>query len=356
MNIFFRERLLTWYETHGRHELPWQHPRSPYRVWLSEIMLQQTQVQTVIPYFEKFLDHFPDIYALANASQDQVLTLWAGLGYYSRARNLHKTAQMIVSHHQGQFPNTLAELTSLPGIGRTTACAILSLAFDLPYAILDGNVKRVLSRFFKMAHPNVTELEKILWTLAQDCMSNTQCHQYTQAIMDLGATCCTPKNPLCLECPLHTQCLAYQDGVVSQYPAKKIKKQRPIKTKTFVLFHNNVHEIWLEKRPDKEIWGGLWSLPSFDIQDSDDDPEFIQKTFKIKPFVFQKLPMVKHNFTHYQLILHPIAIELETNMTLITSLDCTQGQWCHLTELHHYGLPTPIRAIIREFSNYSKCI
>lgn len=222
----FSKPLLLWFTLHGRKNLPWQHPRTPYRVWISEIMLQQTQVQTVIPYFERFMQRFPNISDLALAHEDDVLSLWSGLGYYSRARNLHQTAKIILQHHQGIFPNDYTLLNELPGIGPSTAAAILSQAFNKPAAILDGNVKRVLTRFFRIqGHPEQTQVKKTLWELADSCMPQENCADYTQAIMDLGATCCTTKNPHCPNCPLQKNCLAFKHQEQYLYPTKKLKNQ-----------------------------------------------------------------------------------------------------------------------------------
>jgi len=221
----FTRPLLTWFGEHGRKDLPWQHPRSAYRVWISEIMLQQTQVKTVIPYFLRFLARFPDIKTLAQADEDDVLSCWSGLGYYSRARNLHKTALIIAENFKGQFPDDIKELVQLPGIGDSTAAAIASLAYNKPTAILDGNVKRVLSRYFQVRGlSQQSAVKQKLMTIANQCMSHDFCADYTQAIMDLGATCCTVKTPACTRCPLQTTCGAYKNNQVADYPEKKPKK------------------------------------------------------------------------------------------------------------------------------------
>ncbi|OJX94599.1 MAG: A/G-specific adenine glycosylase, partial [Legionella sp. 40-6] len=263
LNDKFSTPLLKWYEIHGRKNLPWQLPRSPYRVWISEIMLQQTQVQTVIPYFERFMKVFPDIETLAYAQDDEVLALWSGLGYYSRARNLHKTAQIIVNEFASIFPQTLTQLINLPGIGESTAAAILSQAFNQRTAILDGNVKRVLSRFFMISGSvDQAATKRKLWSLADACMPEIQCADYTQAIMDLGATCCTPKNYNCVSCPVNTSCLAFNHGEQENYPTKKVKKQIPTVQKKFLVLTNHDGKIYLEKNPSTGIWGGLWCLPT----------------------------------------------------------------------------------------------
>lgn len=244
----FNKPLLQWFALNGRKNLPWQIPRTAYRVWISEIMLQQTQVQTVIPYFERFMDKFPSIDDLGKAHDDEVLALWSGLGYYSRARNLHKTAQIILNEYQGIFPQDLTLLNELPGIGASTAGAILSQAFNMPTAILDANVKRVLTRFFAIkGYPEQTQVKKTLWALANSCMPQEHCADYTQAIMDLGATCCTTKKPNCFNCPLQDNCKALQDKEQHLYPTKKIKKPVPVQQQQFLVLCNAQGDIYLEK-------------------------------------------------------------------------------------------------------------
>ncbi len=228
----FTHPLMAWYNRHGRKNLPWQNPRNPYKVWISEIMLQQTQVKTTIPYFEKFITRFPDIASLAAAELDEVLSHWAGLGYYRRAHHLHQAAKILQKEYLGIFPKDAQQILALPGIGRTTAAAIASLAFDQPLAIMDGNVKRVLSRYF------LATTNHQLWDLAQACMATTQCGDYTQAIMDLGALCCTSKNPQCQQCPLHKHCKAYQQNIVQDYPQKKPKKNLPTQQQHFLVLYN----------------------------------------------------------------------------------------------------------------------
>ena len=224
----FSKQLLKWYDVHGRKNLPWQHPITPYRVWLSEVMLQQTQVDTVIPYFEKFVNTYPDVQSLAAAPIDHVLHLWTGLGYYARARNLHKCAIAVCENYQGQFPADQNELASLPGIGRSTAAAIASIAFEQPTAILDGNVKRVLARQYAVeGWPGNKKVENQLWDIAEDYMPQTRCRDYTQAIMDLGATLCTRSKPQCLLCPVNQNCIAKQTGNPTDFPVKNQKKRNP---------------------------------------------------------------------------------------------------------------------------------
>ncbi|MFZ4077298.1 MAG: A/G-specific adenine glycosylase, partial [Legionellaceae bacterium] len=262
----FTPLLLEWFVLNGRTNLPWQNPRTPYAVWISEIMLQQTQVKTVIPYFLRFMARFPDIQTLAQAPEDDVLAHWSGLGYYSRGRRLHQTAQRLLNDFDATLPMDLKTLMSLPGIGASTAAAIASLAYNQPTAILDGNVKRVLSRFFMVeGDPQKASTHKTLKTWADLCMPSFQCADYTQAIMDLGATVCTPKSPTCHTCPLQQGCKAHQHELTEHYPQKAVKKTLPHKTQLFPLIHTEDQKIYLEKRPSKGLWGGLWCLPWLEI-------------------------------------------------------------------------------------------
>ena len=337
--------LLKWYKTHGRHDLPWQHPRSPYRVWISEIMLQQTQVKTVIPYFLRFMERFPTIQALAIAPEDDVLAHWSGLGYYSRARNLHKTAKILCEQFQNEFPKTLKLLISLPGIGPSTAAAIASLAFNQPTAILDGNVKRVLSRYFMIdGSPSQTTVNAKLWALANECMPSEQCTEYTQAIMDLGATCCTIKKTNCLACPLQSTCLSNANDVVAQYPHKTIKKKLPTKEEQFLLLHTEHNLIYLEKRPPTGLWGGLWCLPTTTIDTC--AMRHVKEQFKFDCEQPNELIKIKHSFSHFHL--HIKALSLQVN-TSIHGIAENAGRWFQTNELDRLGLATPVRTIIDHF-------
>lgn len=338
MTKIFTEALLNWYWQHGRQNLPWQNPYDPYRVWISEIMLQQTQVKTVIPYFLNFMKQFPSIQALAQASLDDVLAAWSGLGYYSRARNLYRTAQIIVTTQQGVFPQDTQALQTLPGIGRSTAAAIASLAFEQPSAILDGNVKRVLSRYFKVAGTD-RNYEKQLWELAQSCMSQTDCRAYTQAIMDLGALCCTPTQPQCKICPLRSHCQALQANVVADYPEKKPKKIRPTRHEKFLVLYHDQH-IYLEQRPLEGIWGGLWCLPTID---SDTDLlAYLQIKYGITLPSIQPFMLYKHSFTHFHLHINAYAAKTE-------SQHLGSGQWFAFSELTQLGLSKPVKDIVKHF-------
>lgn len=343
-NLFeqFSAPLLNWFTVYGRKNLPWQLPRSPYRVWVSEIMLQQTQVQTVIPYFERFMQRFPSIQDLALASDDEVLSLWSGLGYYSRARNLHKTAQIIANEYQGIFPDQLALVHELPGIGASTAAAILSQAFNQPTAILDGNVKRVLTRFFMISgHPEQAAVKKKLWELAQACMPPEHCADYTQAIMDLGATCCTTKKFNCLNCPLQDNCQAFKHQEQHLYPTKKIKKPVPIQQQQLLVLCNKQGHIYLEKRPPTGLWGGLWCLPSVD--EGNCPLDFIRAEYDLAGDMPQPLIAFKHRFSHFLLEINALKIKTQV---LGTKLGEAKGQWFAKENLRSLGLATPTSKIL----------
>lgn len=303
-------------------------------------MLQQTQVQTVIPYFQRFMAAFPTIASLAQASDDQVMALWAGLGYYSRARNLHRAAQLIMQDFDGEMPKTLQALQSLPGIGQTTAAAICAQAYDQPTAILDGNVKRVLTRFYRIAgNPDQGAVKQQLWDLAQQAMPPHRCADYTQAIMDLGATLCTPKNPACDRCPLQHDCQARRHDCVSQYPSPKIKKQLPSKKALFLVLHD-AGKIYLEKRPPEGIWGGLWSLPS--LTEAESLSAYVQSIGGQTPVSLLKF---KHSFTHFHLYIHALSVAV-----VEPNLSCSPTAcWFELEQIRHLGLPKPCSQIIQHW-------
>lgn len=282
--------VLNWFESHGRKNLPWQKNITPYRVWLSEIMLQQTQVTTVIPYFERFIKQFPTLKKLALANEDTVLHLWTGLGYYSRARNLLKTAKIIQKEFQSKFPTDLTTLQQLPGIGRSTAGAILALSMHQQATILDGNVKRVLSRVFAL---NAWQHEKKLWAIAEALTPKKNIAAYTQAMMDLGAMICTRTKPKCTICPLQKQCIAYRHEQQTEFPGKKPKKTLPIRQIQLLLLYDNQGKILLEKRPAKGIWGGLWSLPEYNHVDI---KHFCEKTYHCEIKSLKKQPPFRHTF------------------------------------------------------------
>lgn len=338
--------VLAWFDKFGRKNLPWQHPRDPYRVWISEIMLQQTQVKTVIPYFERFMTSFPTIHHVANASEDQVLAHWSGLGYYSRARNIYKTATIICTQYAGCFPQDLAHLVALPGIGASTAAAIASQAFNQPTAILDGNVKRVLSRYFKVdGWPGHSKVSKQLWQLAEECMPQTRCADYTQAIMDLGATCCTRNKPSCAVCPVHLTCQSFLNNVVNDYPQKKQKKVLPVKQQIFLLFYNEKNEIFLEKRPPTGIWGGLWCLPALEL--TTDLNEYISQSFNFKIEKITELMKIKHTFSHFHLEINAKAIGV-TALPNQSQVKENTG-WFYSPNNLTLGLAKPVSQLINRF-------
>lgn len=334
--------LLAWYDIYGRKDLPWQLPREPYRVWISEIMLQQTQVQTVIPYFNRFIARFPTVTTLAHAQQDEVLALWSGLGYYSRARNVHRTAQLINEIYKGSFPTQLDLLVALPGIGPSTAAAILSQAFNLPTAILDGNVKRVLCRFFLVEGPTEqAAVKKRLWQLADSCMHQQRCADYTQAIMDLGATCCTNKKPDCAHCPLSANCLAFKHNSQHLYPTKKIKKTVPVHQQQLLVLCNEQGLIYLEKRPPTGLWGGLWCLPQLSMDLC--PQQYIEHHYQFKGTPPTPLMAFKHRFSHFHLEISAVKIETQINATAVAE---TSGQWFSKDKLTTIGLAKPTSIIL----------
>ena len=334
-----------WFDQYGRKNLPWQQPRNAYRVWVSEIMLQQTQVKTVIPYFQRFRSRFIDVSALASASEDEVLAHWSGLGYYSRGRNLHKTARLILNEHGGEFPQDLQQLIQLPGIGPSTAAAIASLAFGKQTAILDGNVKRVLSRYFMVdGDINKSLVHKKLGQLANACMPNYRCADYTQAIMDLGATCCTRSKPDCQGCPLQTTCLARKNDEVLNYPNKAVKKIRPTQHQTFLVLHKKDGFIYLEKRPPSGIWGGLWCLPAIDSHTC--PSAYVMDYYGMGTEIPKALLTMKHSFSHFHLHINALSLKaLPTNHLLAE----TSGCWFSHKELPSLGLAKPVTMILERF-------
>ena len=315
MSDWFADQLLAWCILHGRKHLPWQHPRSPYRVWLSEVMLQQTQVQTVLPYFERFLSRFPDLASLSKAPIDEVLHLWSGLGYYSRAHNLHKAAQVLVRDHNGQFPSNTTALETLPGVGRSTAGAIVAMAYGKKAAILDGNVKRVLCRFHSVAgYPGDGAVSRCLWAFAEEHTPNEQVADYTQAIMDLGATVCVRRQPDCTNCPLFERCDARIHGTIDRFPQPKPKRTLPEQERIFALLVRGDGACLLERRPPSGIWGGLWSPPE---RPNDTSQQAFEEEFgtaliehpsiEVQPFI--------HTFTHFRLQVRPRVFEITSNST-----------------------------------------
>ena len=340
----FAAGLFGWFEKHGRHDLPWQIDKSAYRVWLSEIMLQQTQVATVIPYYHRFLDSFPSIMALGNAEMDQVLQHWQGLGYYARARNLHRAAQIICDQHGGEFPESIEAVMALPGIGRSTAAAILTFACGQSWPILDGNVKRVLARCFQVSGwYGQSETMKQLWQLSDAVTPVQRTDDFNQAMMDLGATVCLKTKPLCQQCPLSSQCLSFKHATQHQYPHKKPKKNKPHKN-TLMLMHRYQNRVLLYRRPPTGIWGGLWSLP--EVSDIEEIGEWQEKYLSFRsPFLTVSKNLINHQFTHFSLEISIAEIELGALPTRIS--DDENIEFVAFDRLSDIGLPTPVRKILQ---------
>lgn len=341
-NASFSERLIGWQKTHGRHGLPWQNTVDPYAIWVSEIMLQQTQVTAVIAYYARFMQRFPDIATLAAASQDDVLQHWSGLGYYSRARNLHRAAQTVVQQHAGEFPQDFEAIQQLSGIGRSTAAAIASFAFGQVQTILDGNVKRVLARHFMIeGWPGLPKVEKQLWQLAEALLPASDMVPYTQGLMDLGATVCTRSKPKCLLCPVNASCLAYAAGRVSEFPHSKPKKVSPQKHTTMLLLLSG-KEIMLEKRPSSGIWGGLWCLPEIDMQEI--AVEAAISRFGLHTEADEPLPIYSHAFSHFKLDILPQPLQVLTRPLQVQAPGIL---WLPISEALDAALPTPVRNILK---------
>ncbi len=333
--------LVRWQKQHGRHGLPWQNTRDPYRIWLSEIMLQQTQVAAVIPYYERFLKRFPDLATLAAADEDDVLTLWSGLGYYSRARNLHRAARLVASEHAGIFPNDFDAVLALPGIGRSTAAAICVFAHGARHAILDGNVKRVFARCFGVAgYPGDAAVADELWGYADALVPHKNVEAYTQGLMDLGAGVCTRTKPRCDACPLTAQCVALKQNAVAQYPSPRPRKVLPQRrTRMLVMLHAG--QVLLEKRPGSGIWGGLWSLP--ELAESDSIDAVCATRFGVTASAKKALPEVAHGFTHFHLDIEPLRIAVKK---IDTRAAAPGVMWLSLADALGAALPAPVRRIL----------
>lgn len=340
----FASQVLTWFDDHGRHDLPWQINPTPYRVWVSEIMLQQTQVATVIPYYQRFMASFPDVRSLAEANEDLVLQHWAGLGYYARARNLHYAAQQVMALG-GEFPQTLDGLMTLKGVGRSTAGAILSLAWQQRGVIMDGNVKRVLSRHFAVAgDSSSSQIQQQLWVLAEQNTPSQRFAAYTQAMMDLGATLCTRSKPLCLYCPVKATCQAYALGTPTAFPQKKQSKVLPTKTAYFLLIENQQQQLLWLKRPPTGIWGGLWCLPQVDVEQLTELQTILEQQWHIKQLHLQPLAEFRHTFSHYHLMIKPVRVYGEF-IQVLEQMSVWQRPKQAIEEL---GLPMPMQKILAE--------
>lgn len=350
MAFDFAQTVLAWFDQHGRKTLPWQKNINPYRVWVSEIMLQQTQVKTVIPYYERFMASFPDVVALANAPQEDVLHHWTGLGYYARARNLHKAAQHVRDAHAGKFPTKFDDVLALPGIGRSTAGAILAISTGQRFAILDGNVKRVLARFYAVdGWPGNAKVEAELWSLAEGLTPSERLPDYTQVMMDLGATLCTRSRPQCDACPLQSQCLAFAQGRVSELPTRKPKKATPEKyTHVFVPVYQG--RVLMQKRPAEGIWGGLWWFPSpVGFSETQvERPEFSASGFQAGEVTM--LPAIRHTFSHFHLNIEPWLVEVEA-FDAVAEPEAGQ-MWVDWQSPEQIGLCAPAVTILEYLKNY----
>ncbi|WP_370654042.1 A/G-specific adenine glycosylase [Methylophaga sp.] len=345
----FSDRLLAWYDQHGRKDLPWQQNASPYHIWLSEVMLQQTQVTTVIPYYQRFIKHFPDVNALANANIDEVLSLWGGLGYYARGRNLHKAAVQMQQLHEGKVPQDFQALLDLPGVGRSTAGAIMALAYQQPFPILDGNVKRVLARYDAInIWPGEKQAEAAMWQRAEQLLPTARIANYIQAQMDLGATLCTRSRPDCERCPLQTDCQAYASGEPTLFPVRKVKKQTPSRQTNWFVYINNDKHILLEQRPQNGIWGGLWSFPEGDTAEAENH------TLPIKNSVFHSAtPEIRHVFSHFKLTIQPLIFSAEPINVVAEN---NPYIWVKIDQALTMGLPAPVKQLIEFLSSTERML
>lgn len=341
----FRTNVLDWYDQFGRKNLPWQQDITPYRVWVSEIMLQQTQVATVIPYYQRFMARFPTVNDLANAPVDDVLQHWSGLGYYARARNLHNAAKVVAEQHNGRFPESVEELEQLPGIGRSTAGAIASISMGIAAPILDGNVKRVLCRVHAVeGWPGQKPVADALWAIAEQYTEAHRTQAFTQAMMDLGATLCTRTKPACAICPLTHQCLACKQGNPTDYPHKKPKKAKPERS-TWMLILQHKDELLLYRRPDTGIWGGLWSFPEFSSQTLAQEQLASWHSGKSTS---EALAPFRHTFSHYHLDIHPLVVNLARKPKRV--MEAEQAIWYKRHQLDSLGLAAPITKLIKQIS------
>jgi A/G-specific adenine glycosylase len=346
----FASTVLKWFAQHGRKDLPWQQDPNPYKVWISEIMLQQTQVATVIPYYQRFMQRFPTLTHLAAAELDEVLHHWSGLGYYARARNLHQAARLVSDRHASRMPEQLEVLQTLPGIGRSTAGAILSLALGQPQPILDGNVKRVLARHFAVAGwPGQAAVLRQLWSLSEQLTPQTDAAAYNQAMMDLGAMICRRGVPDCTKCPLRVSCQAHAQGTTQAVPAPKPKKPLPVKTAYLLILRNPAGEVLLERRPPSGIWGGLWSLPECP---HDRSPEqWCRDLLACEPLAVRQLARRRHSFSHFHYEILPL--EVQVNNPSHRVMDVDERVWYNLANPDVLGLAAPVARILDELRQTS---
>lgn len=339
----FAAPLLAWFDVHGRHDLPWQHPRTPYRVWLSEIMLQQTQVRVAIPYFERFVAALPTVAALAAAPLDEVLGLWSGLGYYARARNLHAAARVCADRHGGELPRDFDALVALPGIGRSTAGAILAQAWGDRFAILDGNVKRVLARYHGVeGWPGQSTVEKRLWQLARGHLPAGRLADYTQAQMDLGATLCTRHSPACGDCPLRASCVALAEGRTGELPTPKPGKPLPTREAIVLLLRDAQGRVLLQRRPPAGVWAQLWSLP--EAADAEGARTWFEAHVEGDFDRAEALDPVAHAFSHYRLDMRPL--RWRTVATAAAVRDNGNLRWIDRADMAGLGIPAPVRTLL----------
>ena len=337
----FAGKIVAWQREHGRHGLPWQGRRDAYRIWVSEIMLQQTQVATVIPYYERFMSRFPDLGTLARAEEDNVLARWAGLGYYSRARNLHRAARVVVQEHCGVFPASFEEVAALPGIGRSTAAAIMVFAYGERHAILDGNVKRVLARACGIAgFPGDKATADALWRAAERLLPREAIEAYTQGLMDLGASVCARRQPECARCPVATGCVALREERIGELPAPRPRKALPHRS-TVMLVIEHRGELLLEKRPAPGIWGGLWCFPELDA--GEDAALACAQRFGARVHAIERLPDVEHGFTHFSLTISPQRLQV---VSLVPHAAEGAQQWLSPAKLREAAIPAPVRRIV----------
>lgn len=338
----FSGAVLAWYDQYGRHDLPWQQGINPYRVWVSEIMLQQTQVSTVLNYFDRFMEALPTVQALAEAAEDEVLHLWTGLGYYTRARNLQKAAKIVMAEHGGEFPRDLQQLEALPGIGRSTAGAIASISMGLRAPILDGNVKRVLARFTAQAgYPGEPAVARALWATAERFTPHARANHYTQAMMDLGATLCTRSKPTCLLCPVQQGCRAHLLGQETRFPEPKPRKAIPQRRTLMPLLANEDGAILLYRRPSSGLWGGLWSLPQLDALAEVDD---LVEQHALVQVGTQQMPGLTHTFSHFQLAIEPWLVRVRATDAHVADADWL---WYNLATPPRLGLAAPVKKLLR---------